>query len=205
MLTVLIDPKLSTCFQALTSELKGEITVTSTGLLLLGLAPNVMDQQSSTIPVMTTQIPLPYITSPWRINSEDDTEEDESLTGNPWQRNSMLILESLFLIVEDASPWIGASSFGTQDFMNIQPTGDGAGQATNIDSLDVEEILNDPLNYSDSVLRLYDEGRSALMCTEIFTLLLTHQQTCDAMLHLLFVRLPHRHEVLTRVCVSVAQ
>lgn len=171
----------------MSSELgRNNVSVATTGLLLLGLGPSVIDQQRpSRSPIMTTSVPLPYIPSPFRA-ADNEEQPDEEFGTNPWVRNSMLILDSLFLIVEDVEPWSGDSYFEG-----------GALQYSDI--AEVRDVLDNPVNYSDPVVRLYDEGRSALMCLELFTLLITHPQTADAILHLFFVRLPHRHQLFNQV------
>lgn len=150
---------------------------------------------------MTTEVPLAYISSPWISNEDQNSNVDETGIDNAWQRNSMLLLESLFLMLEDASPWIGEPAFSLPQTLNLESMEVSFDDLSDMqDCANVRDILEDPESYSESTtMRLFEDGRATALSLEVVIILLTHQQTCDALLYLLYIRLPNRHEILTRV------
>jgi hypothetical protein len=144
----------------------------------------------------TTFFPLPFITSPFV--SPDDASDSKTNVVNHWINNSMILFDSLALIVENVNLWInevpGCTDEDTESFnkrlelSSVPP-----------DVFLVHDALTNPASYSNVLHELYQDGHVTLASLEIFCLLLSYGPTSDAMLYILFVRLPHRHAILYQV------
>lgn len=181
-----------------------------TVLQLLGFVqvPNILSTISNSSGTLkdhfTTALPLPFITSPFLPPSPTEnhaTEQDgtQPLPMSPWLHNSMVILDSIFLFVEDGDLWINELPGPNLQEISGSIANSAGMPPLGCDALAVQDVLTDPYSYSNVMHRVYHEARNTLFCLEFLTLLLTDPRTSDALLYLLFVRLPHRHAILNQV------